>query len=253
MLPVAGGNEPRIIRTGMHHDLRRAGAQILQDMQEMPFMHRFACHDALEMIRHAEMTALRLPEGELRQREEPEAADELPHTGKGREERRPRDTHGVKMQRRGDIERDIDHPRQHVHVLVTVDMRQGKTGPFHFRSLRHELTLYILHGDLPLEKMLHKFDVVIKKDTLFGHERGNILRFAYRKSVHKRQMDADTQLGVTSSHLDGIIKGLAARHERRRAQTALLHAALDGLIDKNMPAKVVGIDKKLIVWHKSPL
>ena len=129
-------------------------------------------------------------------------------------------------------------------------MRQGKTGFLHFRSLRHELTPYILHGDLPLEEMLHKFDMVVKKDAILGHERGKVLRVAHRKSVHKCQMNADTQLGVTSCHLDGIIKSLAARHERRRAQTTVLHAALDSLIDEYMPPKVVGIHEKLIVWHR---
>ena len=55
-------------------------------------------------------------------------------------------------------------------------------------------------------------------------------------------MDADAERGDPLCKQDSIVKRRAARHQRRRAQHAVLYAALHRAVDEHMPSKIVRID-----------
>ena len=84
--------------------------------------------------------------------------------------------------------------------------------------------------------------VIVIEDARLRHERGNLSGRQDGSTVDERQMDADTKCRRPLCKQNRIVKRRAARHQRRRAQHAVLYAALHRAVDEHMPPKIVRID-----------
>ena len=194
------------------------------------------------MIGRADAASPRLCRRTAGEHGKPRASDELPDAAEvSRKERRTRRSHGGDLRRRAEIEHDVKHARQDVHMLVTVRVRRMDPRRLDTPQLRGELRTHLIKTHCAAQKAYGKRRMVVDKYARLRHERRDLSGRQDGLSVHERQMDADPERRAACGKLCRIVERCAARHERRRAQHAVRDPALDRAVDERVPPEIVRI------------
>ena len=214
-----------------------------------PAIDRLARDDAGEVIGHAYAASLGFCRCAVCEDGKPRASDELPDAAEmPRKERRTRRTHGGNLRLCAEIEHNVDHTRQDVHMLVTVRVRRMNPCRLDAPQLRRELCTYLIEVHRTAQETHGKCRVIVHEDTRLRYERWDLCGRQDGIAIHKRQMDADPELWAACGKLCRIVKCRAAGHDRRRAQNAIRDTALDRAVDKHMPSEIVGIYDNLFQY-----
>ena len=243
VLPGTIRHQHLVVKPRVHHNLRSPRLKLADKIQQICFRNSFPCHDACKMIRCSHPFPLRLPGRQAGQRPQPQTPNKLAEAAKlAAEKRRARRAQGLDARSFAQGQDYIYDARQGVHVLMAVRMSELKPCALQLIELGRQLCPHFFQIHPPCKKMFHQHCVIIKKDALCRHQGRNFPWRQYRVAIDQSKMNADPQLFMAPCHSHCRLKGLAPRHQGSRTQAAFGHTFFNCLIDKLMPAEIIGID-----------
>jgi hypothetical protein len=153
-----------------------------------------------------------------------------------------RDAHGANPVALRQPQRHLKQSRQHVHVLMTIQMRGLDPCVPHLSNLRVPLALDLLQPQPPAQPPDEKGTRRAAKLSFAIDQARHLPRLERRPSIAQVQVDSNTQFFFTARQLHCAGKRRAVRQERRACDDPLAVRFGDPAVHSLGPAEVICVD-----------
>ena len=153
----------------------------------------------------------------------------------------------------GKAPNDLENRREHVEMLVAIQMRKSQCSFLKKRDLRCNLLLDLMPADASEKGALDKFRTRPGKPSAFIDQGRQDIGSQDGSLFHQRQMQANIQFRIFLRQRDGILECTPSHKQRGTRDHSVLKGPRHTSVDGRRESQVIRVDNQLFQGAKTVL